>query len=92
MAIQTLTLATFENNQVVITVDYDDVTLVVSVVRWVNDSGAPYSVTWGSREVSIPVGSGSINIPGKRFNVVRVTNAPGDDVLVWDQPTHVGRA
>lgn len=91
MAIQTLTLATFENNQVVITVDYDDVTLVVSTVHWVNDSGAPYNVHWGNRDVSVPVGTGSIGIPGKRFNLLRVTNAPGDEVLIWDQPVRVGR-
>lgn len=92
MAIQTLTLATFENNQVVITVDYDDVTLVVSAVHWVNDSGTPYHVLWGNREVSIPVGTGSINIPGKRFNLVLVTTAPGDEALAWDNPVQVGRA
>lgn len=89
MAAVTIRYATFENGAVTIDLTYDDQTLVVTGASWFNGDAVPYQVTLGTRTVSIPVGTGSVSVPGKQFKMVP---SPDGEGLIFNQPTNCGRA
>ncbi len=91
MAIVNLFVAAFDDNSVVISVDYDDVTLTLETIHWDNTSGSPYSVDWGNRHFSIPVGSGSLGIPGNRKLISLGVYDDGSPILRWGDTVRIGR-
>lgn len=91
MAVATIQVAELDGGSVVISVSYDTVSLSLLTLSWENTSGAPYSVDWGSRHFNIPVGSGSVNIPGNRKLISLGVYDDGTPILRWGDRVRVGR-
>jgi len=93
VAVATIRVAELDGGAVVISVDYDTVTLSLISLHWDNTSGSPYSVDWGNRHFTIPVGSGTVNIPGNR-KLISLGLYPDDStpILAFGDGVRVGRA